>query len=42
VVRYLDFDDILDIHADTMQQFGLAPQSLVRDGDLRSALSRSQ
>lgn len=41
-VHYLDFADILDIHADIMTRLGLTPQSLLREGDLRSALSRPQ
>lgn len=40
--RYLDFKQLLDIHAEMMTRLGLTPQSLLREGDLRSALSRPQ
>jgi death-on-curing protein len=40
VVEYPNFANILDIHVDIMRRLGTAPQSLLREGDIRSALGR--
>jgi death-on-curing protein len=39
---HIDVEQLLDIHAEIMTRLGLPPQSLLREGDLRSALSRPQ
>jgi prophage maintenance system killer protein len=42
MVRYLEYEHVLRMHVDILSRMGRAPQALVREGNLRSALSRPQ